>query len=943
MDGQDGERRLVTVLFADLAGSTELSQSLDPEDYADLVDDYHRSGRGAIESKGGTVLKFLGDGIVAYFGHPVSRADDAARAVDAGLLLCEYMAARPDANVRVGIHAGVTILSPDPTGNLDLVGLTANVAARIEGAAETNSVAVSAPVAELLRDAFTLADPRYPSLKGVDEPIEVFTVVGRAEQRPHRISLVLGREEELERAASAWQRATTGTGQMLVLLGEAGAGKSTLFGEVLRRIELVGGPVVSAAASDLGGSQPFHVLARIVQRVVALGGVARPDPASPLGAVLSGSPPPMGGGGFVEVMDAATEILRGCGPLVVGVEDLHWADPSSITWLGRLVDELPDMSTLVVATSREKPGLRADTIELGPLHVDEIRTIATTAGPTLEATVIDDILARAGHIPLYVAELARAAEFGSDPVNVHSSLLEAFDRAGESKDFARLAAALGEHPDLEVLRALDPDADRHSASLIEAGVLVGRPPGIAFRHALIRDEIYGTYLRAHRRVTHARLAAELGRRGAAAAVLAHHHGEAADHLPAARHYASAAADAAARGASVEAVALSQRGIDAVTVAGDDRSEVAPLELRLTMTLGNALLAVDGYGSLSLLDVWERCVELAAEVGDRDEQSSGMNGRSLHAFFSGDLTTAIERGNQILAFGVEHDNRLARLRAHCSIGLGELHAGRAAVALDHANQAIAQYRDGDYVAATYGFGTDHLVIARMAAGQSQWLMGDLVAAADQFQLARHHAEALGSHISLALALMQRIFALLVNGESHAAIGPSEQLAAHAARYDMPFYVGLSRLFLASVEGLDGQSGSTDKIIGALGEVSEGGNAVGAPLVGQVLAACFARQGDVEATVATVDGMLAGSAVNGEHFMDADLHLLAASVLQGQERLARLAEARTVAARLGLHWPHLRAVEAWRDTVPSVELDNELADLAPLITSRLIAPNHVLESR
>src|SRR5215472_8863838 len=234
-----GERRHLTVLFCDLVGSTEITSRLDPEEWREIVAEYHRAAAHSIERYGGHVAQYLGDGVMAYFGYRRAHDNDAERAARAGLAILDALSSlnesptRPKLAARVGIHSGAVVVGEGSARNADIFGDTPNVAARVQADAEPGSVLMTAATYRLVPGLFTV-EPRGPrALKGIAEPVELYRVLrsssarGRLEASGARgLTSFVGREDELRLLLSRWERVLDGEGQVALLVGEAGIGKS---------------------------------------------------------------------------------------------------------------------------------------------------------------------------------------------------------------------------------------------------------------------------------------------------------------------------------------------------------------------------------------------------------------------------------------------------------------------------------------------------------------------------------------------------------------------------------------------------------------------------------------------------------------------------------------------------------------------------------------------
>jgi class 3 adenylate cyclase/tetratricopeptide (TPR) repeat protein len=412
--GIAGERKLVTLLFADVVGSTALAEHLDPEEWGEIVSGAHSCVADAIHSRGGTIAQLLGDGVLAFFGAPATHEDDPVRAVSAALQILDSMRtyARQLAEqrridnfqMRVGLNTGLVVV-----GNIGsefhmeylAVGDSVNLAARLQSAAAPNSVLISANTARLVRHAFELDAVGPLELKGKSEPITAFHVIARKTERESSRGIqglfapLIGRDAEFSRLRDRFAEFGGGRGQIVSLMGEAGLGKSRLLAELKRAVTLHNGSaeattrpvtwieghalsdettipyalIISALGNWLGTEAATQesdeeryasLTARLGQVVGDRVADIAPYVATLLGIALIGDaservkylePPMLRGRTF----DAVTEVIRGLaghGPVALVFEDLHWADSTSLDLIERLLSLTERRMLLILAAFR---------------------------------------------------------------------------------------------------------------------------------------------------------------------------------------------------------------------------------------------------------------------------------------------------------------------------------------------------------------------------------------------------------------------------------------------------------------------------------------------------------------------------------------------------------------------------------------------------------------
>jgi class 3 adenylate cyclase/predicted ATPase len=581
------ERRQLTVMFCDLVGSTALSARLDPEDMREIIGAYHRCCTEQIAIAGGFVAKYMGDGVLAYFGYPHAHEHDAERGVRAGLGLVEAVpklktTAGVPLQVRVGTATGLVVvgdlIGAGAAQEQAVVGETPNLAARLQGIAEPNTVVIADSTRRLLGNLFELKDLGPMDLKGIAGParawaaLRAISVESRFDAL-HTTSLtdLVGREEESELLQRRWSRAKTSEGQVVLLSGEGGIGKSRLTAALLERLATEAHTRLRYFCSPQRADSALHPIIGQMERAAGLAYDDKPQAKlDKLDAVLAQTATSIEDAAlFAEMLslpndgrypalelapeqrrqrtlEALTSQLAGLArqrPVLMIFEDMQWIDPTSLEVLGRTVDRIRTLPALVIVTFR--PEFNAPWV--GQSHVTSLTLnrlgereaaaiIARLVGnKKLPADVMAEIVERTDGIPLFVEEMTKAVlEAESEgaarrtvaavpspalavPASLHASLMARLDRLGPAKEVAQIGSAIGREFShaLLVSVARKPEAALGSAldHLIQAGLLFrqGVPPHASylFKHALVQDAAYGTLLREPRRALHARIAETL--------------------------------------------------------------------------------------------------------------------------------------------------------------------------------------------------------------------------------------------------------------------------------------------------------------------------------------------------------------------------------------------------------------------------------------------------
>jgi class 3 adenylate cyclase/predicted ATPase len=578
------ERRQLTVMFCDLVGSTALAARLDPEDMHGIIAAYHKCAASLIERDGGFVAKYMGDGVLAYFGYPQAHEHDAERAVRAGLAIVEAApkletAAQAPLHVRVGIATGIVVvgdlLGSGESQERGVVGDTPNLAARLQGIAAPDTVVIAERTRKLLGDLFELADLGPQDLKGVGEPTHAWAAL-RPSGRESRfdalhaggLSALVGREEEIELLLRRWAKAKVSKGQIVLISGEAGIGKSRLTAAFLEC--LAGGP--HTRMRYFCSPQHTHsALYPIIGHMERAAGLSREDDPKTrldkLDALLAKSStsseerslltemisltndgrypaldlsPQERRQKTLEALITQIEAISRQTPVLMILEDAQWADPSTLEVFGQLESKIDSLRVLLLATFRPefaapwtaRPHVTALTINrLAPRDV--MALIDRVAGDKLLASNIrQDIVERADGVPLFVEEMTKTVlEAESEgaaartiaavpspalavPASLHASLMARLDRLGPAKGMAQIGAAIGREFSHVLLAAVSGLSERELDSalgrLVQAGLVsrqgAERDSTYLFKHALVQAAAYGTLLREPRRALHARIA-----------------------------------------------------------------------------------------------------------------------------------------------------------------------------------------------------------------------------------------------------------------------------------------------------------------------------------------------------------------------------------------------------------------------------------------------------
>jgi len=582
----EAERRQLTVMFCDLVGSTALSARLDPEDLREVIAGYHRVVTQTVAGFEGFVAKYMGDGVLIYFGYPRAHEDDAERAIRAGLGLIDAVGRLNLKSVklqaRVGIATGLVVvgdlIGEGSAQEQAVVGETPNLAARLQGLAEPDAVVIAAGTRRLVGDLFEYRDLGAVEVKGIAAPVPAWQVLrpsvvaSRFEAlRGSALSPLVGRDEEIDLLLRRWVRAKAGDGQVVLISGEPGIGKSRITAALGER--LAAEPHLRLRYS----CSPHHqdsALFPFVDQLDRSAEFAREDPPAArlekLEDVLARAAPDEDVALLADLLclpcsercplpnltpqrkkertlEALIRQIEGLArqqPVVMVFEDAHWIDPTSRELLDLAVERVRSLPVLLIVTFRpefQPPWTGQPQVSMVALsrldRRDRTALVEQIAGgKTLPDEVIGEIVDRTDGVPLFVEELTKSVlESGllreegdryvldrtlpplAIPTSLHDSLMARLDRLASVRLVAQIGAAIGREFPYALLRAvsrLPEDELRSALARLVASELVfqrGRPPDAVyiFKHALVQDAARGSLLRSARQQMHAQIAEAL--------------------------------------------------------------------------------------------------------------------------------------------------------------------------------------------------------------------------------------------------------------------------------------------------------------------------------------------------------------------------------------------------------------------------------------------------
>ena len=924
---RESELRQITVMFCDLVDSTPLSGKLDLEDLQTLIDAYREACSTAIRRYEGRIARYFGDGVMVFFGWPRAHEDDATRAVHAAL---ESVSAVPKISgpvtlaARVGISSGPVMISEIGSAvaapSMDATGETPTVAARLQTLAPPNGVVISESTKRRVAATFDLEDLGFKELKGIGKPLHVYRVLGAKTkasrfEAAHAGSLTpfVGRSTELSLLLDRWHKVKEADGQVILVSGIPGVGKSRLIHELRSNIEYEPHFLLQHQCSPYHSQSAFFPIIEQIEQALQLS--SRQSDAEKLAKIKASFPrsaddlidPALLIANLLSIPTESRDELSKLTPQQIKnrtisalidkvldlsekhptmciFEDVHWIDHSTLELLELLIDRIDRARILLVVSCRPEFGQRwfkhanvtmHSLTRLSRTEVSGMVRDLLRVGK-IPAHILDEIIAKADGVPLFIEELtssiasneqaAQPAAFRV-PETLHDALMERLDRVAPGPRVAQIAAAIGREFSYDLLSSasrIDDNDLRFALSQLEDADIIHRI-GISplvkyqFKHVLLRDAIYNSLLRSKRRQFHADIAATLASRFPALVenqpeLLAYHYTEAGNHELAMRCWYRAGQRALTHSANVEAIAHFRKALELMSSCADT-PERRKEEIKIQLALGIPLIAVRGYAAEETREAFEQARTLCLKQENPPEQFQALYGLWGHSWMGGKNDEALALANEFLSRSQPRDDITLSMMAHRIMGSTLLTIGEFQSSREHFEKTIALSRAKGQRPLYSRYMVEPQVASLLLASWDLWFLGYPDQAHSHVSEALSLARDLGQPYSIAFAHYMTSVVHLMRGEPDRALASAEQSLDMSREQRFSLYVLLSTISRGRALGELGQlrEAHTELELG-LEQARTSGVGFMLPMMRGWLAEVHAKSGEYETALSIVEQTL-----------------------------------------------------------------------------------------
>lgn len=951
------ERRELTILAGEWVDVAALSASLDPEDLQVAVADCFDRCTAIAVRYHGHVARKLDDGLQIYFGYPLAGEHDAENAVHAGLNMIAEMSTlsvgagamdlgSPAPRMRIGVASGMVLMAERTSREatqLDAVGATPHLAKRLMAQAPTGRVLIDDRTRRLAGDLFECRAAEPVQLDNASGPVEAWQVVSASEVdsrfealRGAALAPLVGRRVETELLRRAWRRAVGGDGQVVMISGEPGIGKSRLARAQLDRVAGERHAVVQYSCSPQHSSSSLYPFIRQLRRAAGLTEAGEPslhldrldallvqsraDQRARLAELLAVPAddryPPFQGtpqerrDHTIGALISYIENVSRRQPLIVIFEDLQWIDPSSLEVLGRIIPGLARLPVLMMLTFRpefKSPWTKAahlTQLALNRLTAGECRTlIGQIAGPArLTDEVTEQLVTRGDGVPLFLEELTRAATGAGMPPSrprpaptasattvpptLLGSLLARIDRLGPARELAQVGAVIGREFSSELVAAVTGwEAGKLNAMLdrlVESGLVTrdAGPPHLTFlfRHALVQDAAYATLPREARRGLHRRVADVLRVQqadlgGTPPEIVARHRFEAGSLQDAVMLWGQAADIAMRRVALEEAIVHLRQAIEVADGAARTGAAWASSSLRVRLYIAHGQALLWARSIEETVEAFAHARELAAELDDLSERLSTYYGLWASSLVFTQITYAGETADAFMRDARSGARPDVTAVAHRIVGTTLWHRADFSGARVELEQALAIGERGH----DPRFGPDLDAAASMMLAATLWCEGDL----DRARRLREHAVArateTGNVLTMVYVTMYHLIMDLVRGHATAAALRSPQHVALCREHGLRHIAYAEVCRAASRWGTGERDGTLDELRRAIDKQCAYGQTLGLPWSLSLCARAECEVGQIEDALCSIETALKTAEQAGELWYVAELHRLRGEIL------------------------------------------------------------------
>ncbi|MDE2402014.1 MAG: AAA family ATPase [Burkholderiales bacterium] len=958
--GDGGEVRQLTIMFCDLVDSTALCERLNPEQWREVVLAYQQAASTLIERLGGVIAQYLGDGLLVYFGYPQAHEDAPERAVRAALALVATLnevriTVSPQEtvrlSVRVGIDTGVVVIGSmgaGPRREQLALGDAPNLAARLQTLAAPDTVLISDNTRKLAGGSFQYQDQGQHVLRGVREPRQVWRVMalsGTSSRFEAATGLgltpLVGRQHELALLMDRWHAASQGLGQVVLLSGEPGIGKSRMLKELHDRLGNVGlnairmqcsphhvnralHPGIEHLESTLGltRDQPLSwKLDRLESWVV--GQLQRPVAQAALLAAMLSIPAQARYGPLVQspvrheqdTIEALADLMVAevrRGPTLMLLEDAHWADPATVVWLKQLVERARHWPLLLVVTHRPEfePGLdhhaHVTALRMGSLGQVEVTSLvsALMAGRAdetgLSSELTHHIVSKTDGVPLFVEELTKSlldapvdarslAGQTMIPATLRDSLMARLDRVSAAKEIAQIGSVVGRTFSLDLLKALsrwsDDELADALAALTQSGLATERTGQqgtvYTFKHALVQDAAYDSLLKTRREALHGAMVRVLQERFPAIATaepeLVAHHATAAGQPQTAIPYWRRASELALQ-------RLALRDAVAHLSAGLASASTLPpspqrdqTELQLQAALGTVHMLGKGWAAPEVVQSYVRAHELADAADQVEESIWPLWGVCVFQLVRGEITQAQAVGRRMMTVARQSNSRTVWLVANMMHTQLCLYSGELDRVAAHGDQVEHRYRDPQDRGLIALYSTDLKLVSMVHGSQARWICGDVDDAAALCEQQERFATSLDHPYSWAWTLTWGAMSYLHRGDVDGLLVRAQEGLRIARQHGFAYVAAIGTFAQGWGQAQQGDLEGIDQMRCGLAAFRDTGAGIAVPFFQTLLADALGQVGRQHEGLALLDDAARRIEQGGERWHEAESHRIRGRLL------------------------------------------------------------------